>query len=916
MTDGPALSLIINGRTTAVAAPPMRRLSQVLREDLGLTGTKVGCDAGDCGACTVLLDGQPVCACLTPVAQAAGRQITTVEGLANGALTRLQRSFHHHGAAQCGICTPGMLLAATALIERNDRPGEDEVLDALGGVLCRCTGYRKIITAVCDAHRFAEDAGEAPGNRIVGARVARVDGIARLDGSERYGDDVAPADALWLKLVRSPYPAARFTIGELAPLHARYPGLVRVLTAADVPGPNSFSVIPAFRDQPVFAEGRVRFRGEAIAAIVGDAPTIERFDPRDFPVVWEELPALTAVDQALAPDAPQLFEDRPGNILVRGYVRRGDAQAALAEAAHVVAGTFETAFVEHAYIEPEAGFARRVGDGVEVHVTTQTPYMDRDEVARVLGLPEDKVRIVPTACGGGFGGKLDMSLQPHIALAAWLLDRPVRCLYTRVESMASTTKRHPARMQVRIGADSGGRLMAMTFDGDFNTGAYASWGPTVANRVPVHCSGPYFLPAIEARSRAVLTNLAPAGAFRGFGTPQAAIATEALLDELAEAVHQDRLDFRIANALRPGQPTPTGQVLAASAGMAACLEALRPAWSAGTLAARAHNAAADGRTRRGIGVASMWYGCGNTSMSNPSTIRVGLQGDGTLVLYQGAVDIGQGSNTVLAQICAETLGVPLARLTLVTGDTARTRDAGKTSASRQTFISGRATQQAAKALQASILRQVNAAPDAVVIIEERSVRIEDGVTVHRIELAALPADAQGDVLSGEATFDPPTTPLDENGQGTPYATYAFGAQVAEVVVDVELGTVKVLRVTAAHDVGQAINPMLIEGQVEGGIAQGIGMALMEEWVPDRTNNLHDYLIPTVGDVPEIETILIEDKEPLGPFGAKGVGEPALIPTAAAVLNAIRHATGVTLRRVPATPDRVRAAILAARADAA
>ncbi|MBL8666482.1 MAG: molybdopterin-dependent oxidoreductase, partial [Rhodospirillales bacterium] len=439
----------------------MRRLSQVLREDLGLTGTKVGCDAGDCGACTVLLDGKPVCSCLTPVAQAAGRQITTVEGLANGTLTKLQRSFQHHGAAQCGICTPGMLLAATALIERNERPGEDEVLDALGGVLCRCTGYRKIITAVRDAHRFAEAPVETPGNRIVGARVARVDGIARLDGSERYGDDVAPADALWLKLVRSPYPAARFAIGDLAPLHARYPGLVRVLTAADVPGPNSFSVIPAFRDQPVFAEGRVRFRGEAIAAVVGDGETIEGFDPRDFPVDWQELPPLTSVDQALAPDAPQLFDDRPGNILVRGYVRRGDAQAGLAAASHVVEGTFETAFVEHAYIEPEAGFARRVGDGVEVHVTTQTPYMDRDEVARVLGLAEDKVRIVPTACGGGFGGKLDMSLQPHIALAAWLLDRPVRCLYHRVESMASTTKRHPARMQVRIGADSGGRLMAM-----------------------------------------------------------------------------------------------------------------------------------------------------------------------------------------------------------------------------------------------------------------------------------------------------------------------------------------------------------------------------------------------------------------------------------------------------------------------
>lgn len=909
-----ALTLTVNGGAVAVAVEPMRRLSQVLREDLRLIGTKVGCDAGDCGACTVLLDGQPVCACLTPVGQAVGHAITTVEGLANGTVFKLQRSFHHHGAAQCGICTPGMLLAASALIERVERPSEDEVQDALGGVLCRCTGYRKIITAVCEAHRFDDEPAEAMGNRIVGARVPRVDGIARLDGSERFGDDVAPADALWLKVVRSPHASAGFIIGDLGPLYARYPGLVRILTADDVPGANAFGVLPGFRDQPVFAETRVRFRGEAIAAVIGDAATIERFDSNHFPVTWLELPALLSIDDALAEDAPQLFDGRPGNVLVRGYVRRGDPDVALAGAAHTAEGDFETAFVEHAYIEPEAGFARRVGDGVEVHVTTQTPYMDRDEVAAVLGLAKERVRIVPTACGGGFGGKLDMSLQPFVALAAWLLDRPVRCLYSRVESMATTTKRHPARIRARVGADADGRLSAMTFDGDFNTGAYASWGPTVANRVPVHCSGPYFWPSIEARSRAVLTNIVPAGAFRGFGTPQAAIATEALLDELADKLGQDRLAFRLKNALRPGQPTATGQVLEASAGMAACLEALRGAWHAGRTAALSHNAATDGRTRRGVGIASMWYGCGNTSISNPSTMRVALKADGTLVLYQGAVDIGQGSNTVLAQICAETLGVPLDRLTLVTGDTARTPDAGKTSASRQTFVSGRATQRAAEALRAAILRRANAGDAAAIVFDGAQVRVRDGEVVRQIDLATLPVNDAGDVLAGEGTFDPPTSPLDENGQGIPYATYAFGAQVAEVLVDVDLGTVKVLRVTAAHDVGQAINPMLIEGQVEGGIAQGIGMALMEEWVPGRTDNLHDYLIPTVGDVPAIETILIEDKEPLGPFGAKGVGEPALIPTAAAILNAIRDATGVTIRRVPATPDRVRAAILAARAE--
>ena len=907
-----SLTLTVNGRALAVETSPMRRLSQVLREDLRLTGTKVGCDAGDCGACTVLLDGEPICACLTPVARAAGHSILTVEGLANGTLTRLQKAFHHHGAAQCGICTPGMLLAASALIERAPCPSESQVQDALGGVLCRCTGYRKIITAVREAHRFEGKRAEPPRNRIVGARAPRVDGVARVNGGERFGDDVAPADALWLKVIRSPHASAGFSIGELASLFGKYPGLTRVLTAADIPGINVHGVIPAFRDQPVFANGRVRFSGEAIAAVIGDARTIEAFDPAHFPVSWRPLPALASIDEALAASAPPLFEDRPGNVLVRGFVHKGDAEATLARASVVVEGEFETSFVEHAYIEPEAGFARRVGDGVEVHVTTQTPYMDREEVARILGLAQEHVRIVPTACGGGFGGKLDLSVQPYVAMAAWLLDRPVRCLYSRTESMASTTKRHPARMHARIGAFADGRLAAMGFEGDFNTGAYASWGPTVANRVPVHCSGPYFLPAIEARARAVLTNLVPAGAFRGFGTPQAAIATESLLDELADRLGLDRLEFRLRNALRAGQATATGQVLEASVGMAPCLEALKPAWSAGREAAQRHNEHANGKTRQGVGIASMWYGCGNTSLSNPSTMRVALKADGTLVLYQGAVDIGQGSNTVLAQICAETLGVPLGRIALVTADTGRTPDAGKTSASRQTFVSGRATQRAAEELRRAILRLTNAGDAGTFSIDGPMLTILEGDERRRIDLRALPADAEGDVLAGESTFDPPTTPLDENGQGHPYATYAFGAQVAEVRVDVELGTVKVLRVTAAHDVGQAINPMLIEGQVEGGIAQGIGMALMEEWIPGRTDNLHDYLIPTVGDVPEIETILIEDPEPLGPYGAKGVGEPALIPTAAAILNAIRDATGITIRKVPATPDRVRGAIRAAR----
>jgi aldehyde oxidoreductase len=563
---------------------------------------------------------------------------------------------------------------------------------------------------------------------------------------------------------------------------------------------------------------------------------------------------------------------------------------------------FETAFVEHAYIEPEAGWARRVGDRIEIHVTTQTPYMDRDEVANVMQLRPENVRIVPTACGGGFGGKLDLSVQPLVGIAAWLLKRPVACVYTRPESMAATTKRHPARISAKFGCDAAGKLVACDVSASFDTGAYASWGPTVANRVPVHAMGPYAVPHVRTWGEAFFTNGPPAGAFRGFGVPQAAIAHEAMMDELADRLGIDRLEFRHRNALRAGDTTATGQVLAHSAGLAQCLEALRPHWRRAQAEVAAFNEKG-GVRRRGVGIGCMWYGIGNTSMSNPSRIRIGLSPGGTLTLYSGAVDIGQGSNTILTQIAADALGLPAAQFALVAGDTDLTADAGKTSASRQTFVSGRAAEGAGQDLRQQILRLANAGSEALLSLDGAKFTVRDGAEVRVIDLAMTGP------LMGEGTFDPPTTPLDVNGQGIPYATYAFAAQMAEVEVDTELGTVKVLRIVAAHDVGRAINPTLVEGQIEGGIAQGLGLALMEEFLPGRTENLHDYLIPTIGDVPEIECILIEDREPLGPSGAKGVGEPGLVPTAPAILGAVHHATGVRAHRVPLLPHRLCEAIV-------
>ena len=1124
----------VNGRAVEVDAAPASRLTRVLRDHLGLTGTKVGCDAGDCGACTVLLDGEQVCACLVPLGQVRGRSVTTIEGVAgNGSLSRLQRAFHEHGAAQCGICTPGMLMAASTLLGRPRPPSEPEVLDALGGVLCRCTGYRKIVRAVLAAANGAmgdtadgatggavdapsdaesesqrrpgahdqrsasrntgsnigctpdpepgstvaqervsggapeltpprpgsgpQDAdsapladGERPSSwtscdlrarkadplpsasegqvgtnpdaqgtdvrRYVGRRLPSVDGPGKVTGRAVFGADGAPVGALRLRVVRSPHAHARFTLGDCAALYERHPGLARILTAADVPGVNGFGIYPDVKDQPVLAPGIVRYRGEAMLALVGDEDTLARLTDDRLPVGWEPLPAISDPRDALAPGALPINPNRPNNVLARGRVHAGEvpppggdspsggsqgsgspvddpsgrtppasdppagslsasspstggplsssppASGGLIEAS----GEFETPFIEHAYIEPEAGWARRIEGGrIEVVACTQTPYMDRDEVANVLGIAPGRVRIRPSACGGGFGGKLDQSVQPLVALAAWLLDAPVCCAYTRPESMAATTKRHPSRIRARAVAEPGGRLLGYEFEGEFDTGAYASWGPTVAGRVPVHCMGPYRVPNVRAEARAIFTHSPPAGAFRGFGVPQAAIAHETLIDELAVACGIDPLAFRRRNALRAGDRTATGQVLEASAGLVACLDALRPYWKALRREADAFNAlasvadsasasvsvstpatasaatsapastlaptpAADSvsastpaptsaavptaagprRRRRGVGIACMWYGCGNTSMSNPSSMRVTLSRDGRVVFYNGAQDIGQGSSTVMLQIMAEALGLPIERIDMVVSDTDLTEDAGKSSASRQTFVSGRAAQRAGADLRAKILALANAGPDAGLRLDCEALCITgEGGVEHTVALARLPVvEGQDVVLEGRGVFDPPTSPLDENGQGVPYATYGFAAQIASVEVDLELGTVALRRIVAAHDVGAAVNPTLVEGQIEGGIAQGIGLALMEEYVPGRTENLHDYLLPSIGDMPGIECLLVEDPEPLGPYGAKGIGEPALIPTAPAILNAVHHAAGVRLRRLPILPHRVRAAL--------
>ena len=898
----------LNGQACSIASNPVTRTSDVLREELGLTGTKVGCDAGDCGACTILIDGEQRFACLTAAGQLEGCDVQTVEGLAkDGKLSPLQQAFHRYGAAQCGICTPGMLMAAQSLLNVKPNPSREEVEDALGGVLCRCTGYSKIVAAVLEASGTETQELPADADSGFGSRTRKVDGEPKLVGTEIYGADTAPDDSLWMRVVRSPHPRATFVLPSPEKIIEEHPGLMRILTWQDVPGNNGFGIYPHIKDQPVLAKDQVRYRGEAVAALIGDRKSIEAVTDDDLRIEWGPQDAIESYESALEGKVSPVQEIHEDNLLAQGFLKKGDAESVYEQSLIKAQGSWETSYVEHAYIEPEAGYAVKRGQRLELFVSTQTPYMDRDEVAQVLGIAPDQVRIIPSAVGGGFGGKLDCSVQPLLAVAAWILEKPIRCTFTRPESLASSTKRHPAKMKASASCDKDGTLSSLSFEGDFNTGAYASWGPTVADRVPIHCSGPYFIPNILAKTRALLTNGPPSGAFRGFGVPQSAIAHEALMDSLAEQTGIDSLEFRLKNALRKGQKTGSGQLLENSVGQAECLEALQSRWQEWRKASEEFNNHSE-IIKRGVGIGCCWYGCGNTSMSNPSTMRVGINSEGTITLYNGAMDIGQGANTIMIQICAEALGLPASSFQFIMGDTDLTADAGKTSASRQAFVSGRASQLAGEHLRAQIIHLAEAEEDANLRLDGSTLWVQDKNGEHSILLSDLLPRTNGDVLVGEGTFDPPTTKLDDNGQGSPYATYGFGAHIAEVEVDLKLGTTRVLRLAAAHDVGKTVNPTQVEGQIQGGVAQGLGMALMEEYVQGVTENLHDYLIPTVGDMPDIEILLIEDPEPLGPFGAKGIGEHALIPTAPAILGGIRQATGVSIHRIPATPDRVLQAI--------
>jgi CO/xanthine dehydrogenase Mo-binding subunit len=724
------------------------------------------------------------------------------------------------------------------------------------------------------------EAGPPP--TAVGRRVRRPDAADKVRGRALYVEDLPAAGSLCAGVLRSPHAHARISRLDVSRARA-LPGVHAVLTARDIPGQNVIPMIQA--DWPVLAEDYVRHVGEGVALVAAETRDALADALAAVTIDYEPMLALLDMEEALA----------QGEVMAHWKIRRGDAAAALAHGDLVVVdATYHTPYQEHAYIEPNGMVAAPDGfGGVVVQGSLQCPFYVQKAVAAALGCDLNRVRIVQMVTGGGFGGKEDAPSAPgaQTALLAQATGRPVRLIFTREEDMAVMSKRHPARVRVRAGATAEGELVALEVDYLLDGGAYATLSPVVLFRGAVHAGGPYRWKHASVDARVVRTHKIPCGAFRGFGEPQAVFAIESALDELAERLGLDPLELRRRNALGLGDETITGHRLTASVGFAEVLD--RVAASAEWARKREEYGRGGTRPRRGIGLAACYYGVGLGAMGkhlNPAAASVVVAADGSVSVAVGTTEIGQGMITVLSQITADALGCPVEMVRVVEADTSRVPDSGPTVASRTTVMSGNAIRDAAarirSAMEPAIADSGLSWRDAVALCVQKQI----GLAAHG--WSAPPA----------TTFDLAT------GQGEAYICYTFSANVVELELDEETGETRVLAVHSGHDVGRVINPTTGEGQVEGGVVQGLGYALVEEHALRDGRILNDqfstYIIPTPLDTPEIRSILVEDAFPWGPHGAKGLGETPIIAVAPAVTNAIFHASGARLRELPATPERV------------
>lgn len=845
------MKFILNGETIEFNGDPEMPLLTYLREEAGILSAKDGCaPQAACGCCTVQLEDKAVLSCVTKMGKIENKSVTTTEGLGEYRQEVFANSFVSCGGVQCGFCIPGIVMQSNVLINQNPEPSRADIEKALTPNLCRCTGYKKIVDSVekaAEAIRKEEEVKLPEGNGRIGTRQPKYHATDLVLGQHHYTDDIRLPGMKVGALKFSDHPRA--TVLKIDTSAAeKMDGVIRVFTASDVPGDRTIGLIR--QDWPLMiAEGETtRYVGDVLALVVAENDTIARKAVAEIQVDYDVLEPLTDMHKALLPDAPQIHPD--GNKLSRSYTSRGDIPTAEAASTYIATGIFETQMIEHGFMEPECTVARPLDDGVEVFSSGQGIFDDRVQIAKLLGLPLEKVRVILVPNGGGFGGKEDLTTQGHAALAAYLMQQPIKVRLTRDESIAMHPKRHPIWMDYRIGCDADGMLtfVKVKFLGD--TGAYASVGMKVLERSAGHATGAYDVPVTDVEAIAVYTNNIPCGAMRGFGVNQSAFGLESLIDELCEKGGFDRWQFRYNNALQNGDMTATGQIIEGGAGVRETLLAVKADYDAAPYA--------------GIACGIKNTGVGN-GMPDESKARVQILAPDKVLVDHGWTEMGQGVNTMAQQVVCNETGID-PRFIEVRIDTVSEQEAGMTTASRATSLVGSALINACK-------------------------QLKEDLKTHAL------ADLVGRSYEGHFIIDWTTKPGAMVEKVYTHYSYSYATQLVTLGEDG-----RIQKITAAHDAGKIFNPTLFEGQLEGSIHMGLGYAISEELVLEngrpKSTRLRDCGILRAKEMPEMEIIGIEVPDPYGPYGAKGVGEIGLVPTAGAVANALYQYDGVRRYKLP------------------
>ncbi len=854
------MEFMLNGQKKVYEGDPDLPLLTYLREHEGIVSPKDGCaPQAACGCCAVQINDRAMLSCVTSMKKVANTRVTTIEGLGQYRQDVFANAFVSKGGVQCGFCIPGIVMQSNALLDKNPEPTRTDIEKALTPHLCRCTGYKKIIDAVecaAEAIRNEEEVPLPEGDGRVGSRQPKYQAQKLVLGQHRYVDDIKIDGMHYGALRFSDHPRAKVLSIDTSAAE-QLAGVSRIFTASDVTGERYIGLIRQDWPLMIAVGEETRYVGDVLAGVVAETEAVAREAVGLIKVEYEVLDPVIDMHEAMKADSPAIHEG--GNILSKSITGRGDLEKTKAESAYISHGVYQTQMIEHGFMEPESALAypAPAGEGIELLSQTQGVFEDRVQIAKLLGLPLEKVRVILVPNGGGFGGKEDLTVQGHASLAAHLLGKPVKFRLTRAESIIMHPKRHPIQMKYTIGCDEKGKLTFCKgrFVGD--TGAYASVGMKVLERSAGHATGAYHFPVVDIESTAVYTNNLPCGAMRGFGVNQTAFALESCIDDLCEQGNFDRWQFRYDNALDNGSMISTGQVIEGGAGAKATLLAVKDEFYKAKYAGLAC-----GIKNTGVGN-GMWDGC---------QVSITVEAEDHVILDHGWTEMGQGVNTMALQtLCSETGIDP--NIVEVRIDTAYEQEAGMTTGSRGTSLVGNGTIEAAKGL------------------------VED-LKSHSL------AELVGKKYEGKWGVDWTTKPGAKVDKVFTHYSYSYATQL--VILDDD-GQIE--KITAAHDAGKVFNPTLFEGQLEGSLHMGLGYAVSEELVLEngrpKSTRLRDVGILRAWEMPEMEVIGVEVPDPYGPYGAKGVGEIGLVPTAGAVANALYQYDGVRRYILPMKLKRKR-----------